>query len=182
MTQKFHRYLNLPFDIDLTTMFDFDLKENDHKILDANTLGSEVNKWLRDNGLICGYAEAFYTAPNSSLIIHCDSPTLDNHVKINFTHGDDSSKTRWWKVKDESLLQRGGTEYGADILWAEEKDCDLAYEATINKPSLMNVGQLHSTYNPSDTGRWTLCIVPGTKQGNFVSWTDALELFEEYLA
>ena len=40
---------------------------------------------------------------------------------------------------------------------ADKDDLELVYEAVINKPSLMNVGQLHDTYNPDlENSRWTL--------------------------
>jgi sulfatase maturation enzyme AslB (radical SAM superfamily) len=32
------------------------------------------------------------------------------------------------------------------------------YEVEINKPSLVNIGQFHSTWNPSTEGRWTLSL------------------------
>ena len=35
---------------------------------------------------------------------------------------------------------------------------------TIDRPSLYNVGRLHSTWNPSNEGRWTLTFILGKKR------------------
>ena len=35
---------------------------------------------------------------------------------------------------------------------------------TIDRPSLYNVGRLHSTWNPSNEGRWTLTFILGKKK------------------
>ena len=52
----------------------------------------------------------------------------------------------------------------------------------------MNVGQLHSTYNPDpNEGRWTLCFVPASskieeKQGRrYLTFEEAVEVFETYI-
>ena len=37
-------------------------------------------------------------------------------------------------------------------------------ERTIDRPSLYNVGRLHSTWNPSNEGRWTLTFILGKKK------------------
>jgi len=66
-------------------------------------------------------------------------------------------------------------------LWAEEKDCTLLYEANTNRPSLVNVGVLHGTNNPTNSGRWTICFVPTTLNEDFIHWDDALNIFKNYI-
>ena len=68
-----------------------------------------------------------------------------------------------------------------DNLWAEEEDCELLYEANTNRPSLVNVGVLHGTHNPTDTGRWTLCFVPVDKKRKFLHWDTCIDIFKDYI-
>ena len=70
-------------------------------------------------------------------------------------------------------------------LVAHKEDCELVYEANTNKVSLVNVGQLHSTYNPDPSeGRWTLCFVPARKERTnkrHLTFAEAVEVFEPYI-
>jgi len=180
--QKYHRYLNLPFEVDKPLIFKKDLDKIQHIELKEKFVPVKVREWLKSLGLKSMHTEAFFTAPNDKIFIHCDSPKFDDHVKINFTWGDENSYTRWWSVKDEKFLKNGGTEYGADILVADEHHCNMTYQQVINKPSLLNVGRLHSTYNPTDEGRWTLCIIPSfIDKEEFIHWDIAIELLKEVI-
>ena len=182
MIQKFHRYLNLPFEVDKPLFFRNDPDRIQHVTLKEKFIPKKVREWLDSLGFEVLHTEAFFTAPHDKIFIHCDSPTFDDHVKINFTWEDENSYTRWWNIKEEKFLKNGGTEYGADILVADEHHCEMIYEQVINKPSLLNVGRLHSTYNPSDLGRWTLCIVPSLKgEQKFVHWDKAIEILKEVI-
>ena len=61
---------------------------------------------------------------------------------------------------------------------------NLVWEANTNKVSLLNVGQLHSTYNPTDVGRWTLCFVPSSsalRGGTYLTFEEALEVYADYI-
>jgi len=178
--QNYHRFLNLPFNVSKPTQFEQDFDDNQHIILEESVLDVDFKNWLRLLGCEIIYLEAFYTAPYESINVHSDDNKLSNRCKINVTWGDYTSKTRWWKIKDEKLLQTRATPYGTEHLLADEKDCDLIYEATISKPSLVNVGMLHSTYNPSSEGRWTLCVIPG-KNNNYIDWQNGLEIFSNYI-
>ena len=49
-----------------------------------------------------------------------------------------------------------------------------------NQPSLINVGQLHSTYNPDPThGRWSLCYFLLNKDYTHLQFEKALNIFKE---
>ena len=43
----------------------------------------------------------------------------------------------------------------------KKKDCERVLARTIDELSLYNVGRLHSTWNPSNEGRWTLTFILG---------------------
>lgn len=182
MIQNYHRYLNLPFTIDKPESFK-ELKENDYVIMKDNSIiPSMVVDWLDTFGLFSIHTEAFFTAPNDSIDIHCDTPEIDNHVKINFTWGPSNSTTRWWKLKEGRAYKPWSSKDGGGILLAKEHDCDLLYEQVIDKPSLINVGMLHSTFNPTNEGRWTLCLVPCQKGADhLLHWDDAVKIFKDYI-
>ena len=70
-------------------------------------------------------------------------------------------------------------------LVALKEDCELVHEANTNKISLVNVGRLHSTYNPDSTqGRWTLCFVPASlnlEGRRYLTFEEAVKAFEDYI-
>lgn len=181
MIQNYHRYLNLPFDVEKPNKFE-DGKKNKQLFFDNTIISNYVIEWLDSLGLKSIHTEAFYTAPNDKIFIHCDTPEIDNHVKINFTWGSELSTTRWWRLKEGSEYQKSNVEDGGGILLAQEKDCDLLYEQVINKPSLINAGVLHSTYNPTNEGRWTLSLVIAEKEKQeLLHWNDALVFLKDYI-
>ena len=91
---------------------------------------------------------------------------------------------QWWHsdhVKEKVTEANENTiEYHHNLV-AEEKDCTLLYEANTNRPSLVNVGVLHGTNNPTDQGRWTVCFVPTTLSNQFIEWNDAMVIFKNYI-
>lgn len=101
------------------------------------------------------------------------------------TWGPDEGVMQWWKSDKTRRMQlnghQGNTSEYHDNLWANEEDCEFLYEANTNRPSLVNVGVLHGTNNPTPHGRWTLCFVPLNQAGQFIHWDSALEVFKNYL-
>lgn len=195
MENIYHRYINLPFSIkrpDITTTFPKTIQHVDMRDwVDKNMF--DFNHSL---GLEVMYMELFYTPPNQKLPIHSDLPVLDNRTKINVTWGPEEGRTRWWKAKSPDLMKvTGVSDYSDDFsaedhhrnLTASEEDCDMMYEANTNIPSLVNVGQLHSTYNPGSYGRWTLCFCIGEEVGSkdmknkFLTWDNAVNKYKEYI-
>ena len=199
----YHRNVKLPFEHKFPDCFKSKPEnmrgENWHEqCLTQEHWDQRFVEWLKNYNLkpsnVC---EAFYNGPNGGgLPIHNDTPTLSSSVNINFTWGPPTSTTRWWKLKDESLIQieRDNTEYHKDylkgietdipvhkFLHAEEQDCELVYETVIDKPSLMNVGQLHSTYNPDPSEcRWTLTYhILSQEDDRHIQFDEALEIFKD---
>ena len=187
MTQNYHRYLNLPFNVDKPLSF-VDRDSTDYIDLENDIIPSIMVNWLDEHGLHPIGAGAVYTAPNQKMIIHCDTLEPGNHVNINFTWGSKHSKTRWWKLKpgkeytvvhvsDDNVVDGDG------MLTAKEDDCELLFEQTIDRPSMINAGILHSTYNPTNESRWTLSVVLGYKDRpkKLLQWDDAFKIFENYI-
>lgn len=197
---KYHRYINLPFELkkpQICNVMPKDLKHYDiphHK--DKNLL-EFVRKW--DIKII--NTEVFYTPGGQKLPIHIDDWKEDNHVKINISWGPPEGTTRWWKApqftnEDEydsnynSLKDLDNVKYEnfsdrhhRSIILKEE-ECELIYEANTDRASLVNVGTFHSSHNPTNQGRWTLCFILGyeTDDGdNLIPWDIALDIFKDYI-
>ena len=183
-TNCYHRYLNLPFEISPPSMFEEQGDEVKHFYINDHPFPS-MESLFNKLGLILHLKEVFYTPPHSKIPIHTDHGRYTNHGKINVTWGPDEGVTQWWRSDKTSRRKIQGdgkhtTEYH-DNLWAEEKDCELLYEANTNRPSLVNVGVLHGTHNPTNVGRWTLCFVPINKKRKFLHWDTCLDIFKDYI-
>jgi hypothetical protein len=204
MTNNFyHRYLDLPFNYPKPEKFNYSV-DNYAVMLENEKIYEPFQAWIESFGLtISNVLEAFYTKPNGGKVpLHADTghqkPGVNDICKLNFTWGPLDSTTRWYQIKDESKLIKhhfgtgasnkkfyeAGIEPDIDIsyVWlAEWDDVDLVYEAVIDRPSLLNISQLHSTWNPSpDEGRWTLCFTL-LENGKTLSFQRATEIFKEHI-
>ena len=200
MLNKYHRYLNLPFEIrkpQICNVKPKDLKHYDipyHK--DEN-----IEKLANQLGLIIVNTELFYTPGGKKLPIHIDDWKQDDHVKINVSWGPPEGTTRWWNAPNFTEKEEYNSNYRSineyDNVKSEnfsdrhhrsivlkEEECELVYEANTDQPSLVNVGTFHSSYNPTEEGRWTLCFILGYNKDdwdNLVPWDKALDLFKEFI-
>ena len=197
---NYHRYIQLPFTVPMPEQFN--KKPNDFiSYVGQDAATSDLIHWLSKHDIkLSNVIEGFYTAPKGGEVpIHNDMPVKPferDATKLNFTWGPSESVTRWWKIKDEknyieinhdaTAINEGFTQAGIqpDIdcykcYSARNYHCDMVYECVIDKPSILNVGQLHSTYNPNpDTDRWTLSFTLLKKDGSHLLFNEALELFE----
>ena len=195
----FHRYMQLPFEIDKHPLCDTTPDTVAHH--DINPYRDpRIEAFNGSLGLITVHTEVFYTPPGGELPIHADDVAIDNRAKINITWGPPEGTVRWWKSENakaitdlESAKEMLGTELQPDEdfsarehanLLAKKEDCELIWEANTNKVSLLNVGQLHSTYNPTNVGRWTLCFVPAShaiRGGAYLTFEEAVEVYGDYI-
>lgn len=198
----YHRYLDLPFHYPKPQQFS---KSSDDFIIfiDKSQVYEPFQQWVENLGLtISNVLEGFYTKPNyGSIPLHTDTnhvPGTHDLCKLNFTWGPSDSTTRWYRVKEESNLiefvhdsaginreiEKAGIIPDINVssnYTAKWEDVDLVYEAVIDKPSLINVGQLHSTWNPSpDQHRWTLSFTLLEKT-EVLTFQRAIEVFKECL-
>jgi hypothetical protein len=177
--------------------------ENDFiTYVNMSELPDELFKWLAQYNLkISNVIEGFYTKPNGGAIpIHNDTvipPGQRDACKLNFTWGPETSTTKWYKLKsdkeyieinhDETQINKSFQEAGIEpdiacykCYSADENNVELIHQAVINKPSLMNVGQLHNTYNPDPTqDRWTLSLTLLKLPGDHLSFEEALVKFKD---
>ena len=193
----YHRYINLPVSHKKPMCFDTQPTEPTVIFVNKKYIDYSVVKCIESFGaIVSNVTEGIYTPPNhKKLHIHNDTNTITNATKINFTWGPNNSVTRWWRVKnleflkpvkpDNSHLYETGIKPDivvTDAFTAREEDCVMVHEQVINRPSLMNIGQLHSTYNPDMTeDRWTLCFTLLHPNGRHVEFEEALEIFESFI-
>lgn len=188
---RYHRYLNLPFQIKPPHLFEKCGEKIEHHYINHFEC-PEMDAFFRQFGLKCHLKECFYTAANSKIPIHTDAPIYTDHVKINITWGPEEGVIQWWKSDVVKQLKFTGGEYTNERhhnLWADEKDCTLLHQANTNRPSLVNVGVLHGTYNPTNQGRWTLCFLPEkisvenrrSLYDAYIQWDEAIEIFKDYI-
>jgi len=200
----YHRYISLPFEYNKPTMFN-NTSESFINYVQHKQIDKQLFDWIDGYDLkFSNIVESFYTAKSNKVFVplHNDTtvkPGINDPVKLNFTWGPEDSKTRWWKIKDENKLievNHDTNEINEEFkqagivpdiechkcYTAEQSDVDLVYEQTINKPSLLNVGQLHSTYNPNELqDRWTLSFVLLKKDGAHLSFAESLEIFKDII-
>jgi len=174
---RYHRYLNFSFQIQRPPECNGSLSEARY-INFGDYRDPEIERMHTNLGIRTFVVETFYTPPHASLPIHSDEWPLDNHVKINISYATDDSFIRWWSPKS-GLVSVNSYK---DTIITDRENYNLLYKTTTNKPSLVNVGQLHDTYNPSDLGRWTLCFVPVHMDGSYIQWDEALEIYKDYIA
>lgn len=198
----YHRYLNLPFEYPKPDIFNNGSK-NYTTLIDYKYIHAPFKEWIEDFGLsISNVLEGFYTPPNGGRVpLHSDTSSMpgDNDTcKLNFTWGSMDSTTQWYKIKDDSKIKKhyldeadanqkfyeAGIEPDLDItyvLFADHDDADLVHEVVIDRPSLLNISQLHSTWNPSPTEhRWTLCFTL-LENKTPITFQRALEIFKDYI-
>lgn len=202
---KYHRYINLPFELERPPEAYGTLDSPRHQDLpDWRPL--EVVEWLESLGLILGHVEIFYTPAGGEIPIHTDELYLSNQIKFNTTWGPEDGKIIWWegdkeKVEtivnylDDDVYNRFGEENVSNfsnrennvvVVLPKKEDCVKVFEASTNRTSMVNVGQLHSTSSPKESGRWTLCFVPHrynprTMESDYIQWDEALKIFDDYL-
>jgi len=107
-----------------------------------------------------------------------------NFYESHMTRGVKASKIKMATIPERIRLFLKGKKIGplTKYAWAKEKDCNKVLERTIDRPSLYNVGRLHSTWNPSSEGRWTLTFILGKKRDKKpLHFIESLNYFRDYI-
>jgi hypothetical protein len=198
----YHRYVKIPKEHKKPSCFFYEPSQSEVVFVPKTDLDQSVIDWIESfEVIVSNVTEGIYTPPNQGKVhIHNDTSTITNATKINFTWGPDTSTTRWWNVKDESFLKTDITDSShitetvkpdivdhfdsngvhKELICESEDQCELVCEKVINQPSLINVGQLHSTYNPDPVqGRWSLCYFLLDKDYKHLQFEKALNIFKE---
>jgi hypothetical protein len=199
---RFHRYLNIPDyypNVDFSQWNVANLKWVEfHKSLKFRDLNNDkIEEWLNSLGLTSKWIEVFFTPPNDSGIIHSDNTSWDDWAKIIYQFGADGSRMRWWEsdklteystslehIQNISYTKkyRNDSHYHGQVLTSSEEESNLVYEVELDKASLVNVGPLHSSYNPTNDKRFVITIALfDLENKQRVLWDDAIEIMSDYI-
>ena len=197
---KYHRYINLPFELKKPQVCTINPKDLKHFDI-PHHVDENLSEWVKKWDLKIINTEVFYTPGGQKLPIHIDDWRKDDHVKINISWGPPEGTTRWWNAPNFTNEDEYDSNYNSlkDLdnvryenfsdrhhrsIILKEEDCELVYEANTDRPSLVNVGTFHSSHNPTNQGRWTLCFILGYEDGNWdklVPWDTAMDIFKDYI-
>jgi hypothetical protein len=101
---------------------------------------------------------------------------------------------RWWisdqteevstsleKRLEYKKSYRTDQHYHGQVLITTPEHSELIYEAEIGTASLVNVGTLHSSHNPTPESRYVITVALFDFNGNRVVWDDALNRLKDYI-
>lgn len=178
MINRYYRFLNLPFDL----KFDIPVfaKANHQRI---DTIPQPLIEFLKDHECQVSIAEVFKKDPgyHSHRGIHLDGLDFDDHVKINFVIDNFDSIMCWWQAKEPKYLNNEVTVIGTNFIWAEAQHCDLLASVSIDRPALVNVGQLHSIESVTVNTRYAFTFMIMKNNGQRLLWDEALVKFKDLI-
>lgn len=149
-----------------------------HKTLKFNQLNnSKIEPWLNSLGLTSKWIEVFYTPPFSKGIIHSDNCLYEEWTKIIFQFGAPHSTMRWWDSDKTNKIITNDDE----LLIAEENNSILKYEIPITTAGLVNIGPLHSSYNPTSDSRFVITLALFDTNYKRILWDDAVNILSSYI-
>lgn len=205
---RYHKFLNIP---DYIPIINTDEYESDnkkwlefHKSLSFEQLNNDkILPWLNTLGYTSHWIEFFYTPPKDSGIIHSDNVYWADWAKLIFQFGAKGSKMRWWssdnvyqvstsveqisqthipEISQYKIGDRNNDHYHGQVLVSREEESNLEYEIEVGRCSLVNVGPLHSSYNPTNDKRFTLTIALfDMYTGDRILWDEALKTLKPYI-
>lgn len=186
----YHRYLNLPFELTKPETFDtFKPEKISHVHLPNYADTSIMEEYLNSKDLTVLHTESFCSPPGVSLQVHLDEMEENiDVIKIIQTWGpnDKRSVTRFWEsdqtyLKDHPAFKDESREEMVPCvsIVSDIDNSEFMYEANTDRPSIINAGLLHDTFNPGPEHRWTLCFVIGKKNESFLSFNEVLEILKD---
>jgi hypothetical protein len=207
MTNRYHRYLNFS---NYAPNIDFSKWNTDgykwlefHKTLRLSELNNQkFVQFLHSLGMTSHWIEVFYTPPGEDGIIHSDNTEWYDWAKIVFQYGAKGSTMRWWnstnvvnlstsidqvskkeipEISEYEVNDRTTEHYHGRILASRVEDATLQYEAEVGYSSLVNVGPLHSSHNPTNEKRFVVTVALFDLNGNRILWDDAIKRLSPYI-
>ena len=95
---------------------------------------------------------------------------------------------RWWdsdNIQEVSTASGHGGDrtdkhYHGQVLIADEEDSTIIHEADLQTPHIVNVGQLHSSHNPTSEKRFVVTLALFDLYKQRLLWKDAMKKFDKY--
>jgi len=194
----YHRFLNIPDYLPNIDVSKYKTKGMGwlqfHKQLQFEDLGNDkILPWLNSMGYSSHWIEFFYTPPHEDGIVHSDNIGDWSWAKIVYQIGAKGSTMRWWssdKAFEVSTTDaraggdRTDDHYHGKVLVARPEESTIEHEVEVGTSSLINVGPLHSSHNPTDDKRFTITIALIDKDKDYehrILWDEAIESFKPYI-
>jgi hypothetical protein len=130
-----------------------------HFIIPKDIISDEFYSWLTSNNLELEHSELFYCQPKGNIFMHIDEIDPPDSCKLNWVYDQGETLMRWYKLKEHKELQLLKSPIGTNYWSADRKDCTLAYQYRVGKPTLINAGEIHDVINPSNHRRFCVSIV-----------------------
>lgn len=144
----------------------------------------EFADWLKSLGVRLTCGEQLLLKPDgiSKYNIHVDGTMLRRFIKMNFVYCDTPHYMNWYKIKPGKELQTIIPPVGLPYSECLPEDCDLVYTATVGKPSLVNVMELHDVSQvKSERYCFSFLLFKLSETPTPLTWADAEEIFKDYL-
>lgn len=156
--------------------------------VDKALFDSKIYDWLSCANIEVSWCEAHYKPALPAFIknskygtVHADGDEIDNKSKINFVFGGTGSEMVWYKLNDESKIQKHFT----GLQTASVRPIDLSTVTEVHrcgfKTALCNVGQLHSVENPNEERACIQFIIRDSNTHRRIEFIDARARIKELL-
>jgi hypothetical protein len=167
----YYRPLSIPFDIKHPE-FGAPIRDQAMANRKYDVIDTRLLDFIDSCGVYPVYNEYFVFAPEGSMKIHVDEPTLTSVGKLVIFLGS-TGKLKWFDPIPEAK--------GKGIRVFSQEKVTLAYESEMMGEYIINVGIPHTFVNDSDS----LCYIVGfllfDKHTNtFLSFEDGVERFSKY--
>ncbi len=205
----YHRFLDIRDYVPNIDISEYDVRgvhwPEFHKTFDLNELGNDkIEPWLNSMGFTSTWIEFFYTPPGEDGVIHSDNVWYADWAKLIFQFGAKGSTMRFWESdtvlrmstsaeevstdiperSEYKVGDRTNDHYHGQVLVTREEFAELKHEVEVGTCSLVNVGHLHSSHNPTKDGRFSLTIAlmdKNTKYERRILWDEALKALKPYI-
>lgn len=189
---QYFQHLKFPFEVDLFAAAKFEVAQETfgYKVLDRESLGTDICNLLESHGLFILNVDTFHTPAVGVLRPHIDLDKVSNFCKIAFSYGAYGSRMYWYTLQEgfEVKLDESNRGYYAPTpgtksshIFLPRESCISAASARIGTPTLVNVGQPHGVINYSKESRWTICVTFTNAQGGLVEFDEAKEKLKDYV-
>lgn len=159
-----------------------------HTSVDKQLFDSKIFDWLRLENIEVSWCETHYKPALPAFIknskygtIHADGDKIDNKSKINFVFGGTGSEMVWYKLNDESKIQKHFTGLQTESVRPSDLSTITEVHRCNFKTALCNVGQLHSVENPVEERACIQFIIRDSITQQRIDFLDAKERIKRLL-
>lgn len=152
--------------------------KNKHTRISFNDINLELISVIQLLNLNLVLAELFYSKPYLKSEIHLDVQGGD-YTKLNYIYGGKDSIMYWHKQISDIKKSASTTTITTSYIPFYTHEVELIDKATINFPSIVQVGIPHNIHNFKEP-RYCLSLVLTDKDNNRLTMDDSIKIFDRY--